>query len=96
MLKRALHKIVTSAVTAYVIMFSLFFVSLQEAHRIDRRDIKRNCVSVVREWDTFQHLIEHATHPASLAGRTQTPEQRKALDAYQQDLIDSVGPRPDC
>lgn len=92
MLKRIFH----SAVTAYVLLVVLVVFGQFTAHRIEQRDIHRNCVATQHEWDTFQHLIVAAVHPPSRAGQKLTADQKAALVEYRIGLINAVGDRPQC
>lgn len=54
------------------------------------------CTVSHRDWNAFQKIIATTRNPPSLKGRTITPVQRGALDAYAQALTVDVGPKPDC
>lgn len=77
------------------------FVQKEQAIQNDQTQsimeaVHSSCEGNVRDWETFQRVIEAATNPPSQAGRALTPEQLAALSAYRQGLIDSVGPKPSC
>lgn len=78
-----------SALVAYLLMFSLFFVGLETAYL-------RNCNATQRNWNALDRVIAAATHPPSRTGTTISPDQRRALDRYSGVLRDALGERPSC
>ena len=69
---------------------------LAQTAAVQSADIHANCLEGVRDWMTFERVIDAAFRPPSQAGKPLTADQIAALAAYRMSLAASIGPRPVC